>query len=708
MKNTAIRILTLAFSLTLLLGVLPLSAAAEEAWDGSARTFKMKAGDEEVFIYTPSETGAHTIERQYSVIGVFIEPATDKDGYPEMIEVSGKASPNDECYRLTAGVPYRVRIVMRGFADEWPDGFEDTISIRPGMPVLETDLATPFPASGTLKLKVKAGEEIKYKFTPAESGTYVLYSENTVVNVQVRNSPNNFNTPEYQLSIANPFGKMFGYMLPLNAGETYLIVFSMWEGHTEHKNGFEDTYYLKKTDPLKSVSLRSAYDPNTTNLSGYVGGDIHLFGYTEPLYYQSTITDWSISDTDIAAFEADGSEYIHLKKAGTVTVTAKVAGQTATATITVEDRPELELNKTTKLTFGGSIGVECTFTPSESGNYRFSMTGGGGTTEIRETGAGTYWEGSGSLSAYLTAGKTYTLVGAFGPKDYTVKVTKSGSGSDNTTNALPSGDEPTDTTATTPSTSAPTQTQTPTETKPNKVPVHLENGKAQVKYEEVAHLLDGNAVTVTVEDTSVTAVDLPTQMLADAADSQTPLRIELPHATVALDAAILAKVAEQSEGDTIQLSVERMETTALSQQQQNTLKNKNVAAVVRIVLGGDTAIHDLGGTAAVTVPFTPAEGRNLSDYVVYYVDDGKLEKIKTTIVNGQLVFYTTHFSDYTVVYEPKPATTATTAAVKPDGKFPFDIGKTVLYASIALLIMVGAGVAIYIITKHQTNNNGKH
>ena len=64
----------------------------------------------------------------------------------------------------------------------------------------------------------------------------------------------------------------------------------------------------------------------------------------------------------------------------TVTVTATVNGQAVSKTITVKDRPKLELNKTTKITFGGSLGVECTFTPAESGSYRFYMTGGGGTT----------------------------------------------------------------------------------------------------------------------------------------------------------------------------------------------------------------------------------------------------------------------------------------------------------------------------------------
>ena len=583
MKKTTNRILTLALTLILLLGILPLSVAAEyEPWDGSARTFKMKAGDEKLFIYTPSETGAHTIERQYSVLRVNIEPTADKDGYPEMIDVSGKASPNDECYRLTAGVSYRVRIYMHAFDTDWTDGFEDTIAIRPGMPVLETDLATPFPASGTLKLKVKAGEEIKYKFTPSESGTYVLYSENTVVDLRVRSNSAEFLDSNYELFIANPFGKMFGYMLPLTAGETYLIVFSLWEGLTEYKNGFEDTYYLKKTDPLKSVSLRSAHDPNTTELFGYVGGDFHLFGYTDPLYYQSTITDWSISDTSVAAFEADGSGYVRLKKAGTVTVTATVDGQAVSQTITVKDRPALEVGKTTKLTFGGSVGVECAFTPAESGTYRFSMTGAGGTTGIKDTENYCYWEKSGSLSAYLKAGKTYILEGAFGPSEYTLRVTKGG-GSAATNPAPPSGDEPTATqTATDASTttsasssdSTATETQSTQGDKPtHKVPVHHENGKGNVRYEDVAPLLGkGETLTVAVEDTAVTTVALPVKVLTEAAQAQTVLRVELPHAAVSLDTAVLAHVAKQAQGETVELTVEKMSPTALSQQQQKQLK----------------------------------------------------------------------------------------------------------------------------------------
>ena len=706
MKNTAIRILTLMVSLTLLLGALPLSVAAEgEPWDGSARTFKMKAGDEKLFIYTPSETGAHTIERQYSVLRVNIEPATDKDGYPEMIDVSGKASPNDECYRLTAGVPYRVRIYMHAFDTDWPDGFEDTIAIRPGMPVLETDLVTPFPDSGELKITVKPGEEFKYKFTPAESGRYVLYGGNTVIDVRLRHGPDSLDMPDNQLMIANPFGVMHGYMADMTAGETYIITFSMWEGSPD-KEGFTDTYHLEKVGAMTSAELRSAYDHTTTDLYGYVGGHMQLFPYTKPLYFEAFTTAWTVGDPSVARFITEDSKQtreLELLKAGTVTVTATVNGQAVSKTITVKDRPKLELNKTTKITFGGSLGVECTFTPAESGSYRFYMTGGGGTTILKSTGYATYWENTGSLTAPLTAGKTYILEGAFGPGDYTIQVLRSGA-NDPTDPAPPSGDEPTDPTeptetpsATEPSETTPSQTTGTIGKQPShKVPVHKENGKAQVKYEDVAHLLNPDSaqtLTVAVEDADITTVALPTQLLTEAAQSDKTVQVILPHATVTLDAAVLATAAEAAQGDTVELTAEPYRVTDLTAKQQNTLQNKNVAAVIRLSLNGGEEIHDLGGMAAVTVPFTPEKGKKAENYTVYYLSpDGKLEKMKTTVGDGELTFLTRHFSDYTVMYE------ATRSAS--GKKSPADIKVLfVVLPLIALLLLIGAGVAIYFITK---------
>lgn len=707
MKKTTIRILTLAFSLVLLVGALPLTVAADyPTWDGSAKTVTMKAGEEQFYIFTPAADGPYTISQSTSVIRTSFEQADfiDKDAEPIPVHAEGKANPNDECYRLKGGVRYIVKMSMSSMHTEWPDGLTDTISIYAGEPKKEVDLCDPI-TTGSHKITIKPGEEIKYKFTPSETGKYVLYGENTIINVRLRHGPDSLDMAENQLFIANPMGKAFGYYADMTAGEPYVITFSMWENEP-YPDGYSDTYRLEQVSGVKSAEMRSATAPNATRLYGYVGGSLTPFLYTDPIYYEGFATDWAVSDTKVANFVSDYGHELNLLASGTFAISAKVDGKAVSATVEVKERPQLKLNETTKLTFGGTVGVQCAFTPTESGSYRFAMTGAGGTTTIKDTNYGTYWEGSGSLTATLTAGKTYILEGAFGPADYTVKVVKSGA-SDPTDPAPPSGDEPTNTTtsATQSSASAPTQTQNTTATRPNKVPVHTENGKAQVKYDEVAHLLDGTTLNVTVEDTTATAVLLPTRLLTEAAGSETALRVELPYATVALDAAILVKVAEQTEGDTVELAVERVEATDLSKQQQNILKNKNVAAVVRIVLNGDTAIHELGGIAAVTVPFVPAEGRSLSDYAVYYVDDGKLEKMKTVVTNGNLTFYTTHFSDYTLVYEP---TTPSKGNADTDKSAPVSVGKVVLYTIICLILLAGGGVAIYLITKRQATNNGKH
>ena len=64
-------------------------------------------------------------------------------------------------------------------------------------------------------------------------------------------------------------------------------------------------------------------------------------------------------------------------------------------------------------------------------------------------------------------------------------------------------------------------------------------------------------------------------------------------------------------------------------------------------------IHDFnGGKAAVSIAFTPEAGRHSSFYhMVYVADDGKLTRYKTKYQNGKLMFTTTHFSDYAVIYD---------------------------------------------------------
>ena len=208
-----------------------------------------------------------------------------------------------------------------------------------------------------------------------------------------------------------------------------------------------------------------------------------------------------------------------------------------------------------------------------------------------------------------------------------------------------------------------------------------------MRKKRIAVALGGNALGES-PDEQITAVTLPIRVLSESAESNTALRVEWPHATVTLDVDVLAHVAGQVTGESVELSVERVERNALSEQQQNQLKNKEVAAVVRLSLLGEEEIHALGGTVAVTIPFIPEGGKRLSDYTVYYVaEDGQLEKMKTVVADDGLTFLTTHFSDYTIVYEFQKGN-------------PPPLGRTiVVWVLVALLIMGGGAAAVVLLTK---------
>ena len=119
-----------------------------------------------------------------------------------------------------------------------------------------------------------------------------------------------------------------------------------------------------------------------------------------------------------------------------------------------------------------------------------------------------------------------------------------------------------------------------------------------------------------------------------------------------MDAKTLAAVAEQSAGETVTLKVEKIETKALTEEQQAVIEDKEVAVVVSATLiSNNVAISDFnGGEVTIALPFTLPEGTEGSDFQVYYVaDDGTMTAHDTAYKNGCLVFSTTHFSDYVVV-----------------------------------------------------------
>lgn len=130
--------------------------------------------------------------------------------------------------------------------------------------------------------------------------------------------------------------------------------------------------------------------------------------------------------------------------------------------------------------------------------------------------------------------------------------------------------------------------------------------------------------------------------------------IELTDASVILDNKTLETLAKEAKGSQIELVVAGTEQGLLNTAQQANLSEHQVAATFEAYFVSDgVRISDFqGGTAVVSVKFTPEAGKDISFYhVVYVAEDGSFTRYKTKYEGGRLLFTTTHFSDYAVIYD---------------------------------------------------------
>ena len=161
----------------------------------------------------------------------------------------------------------------------------------------------------------------------------------------------------------------------------------------------------------------------------------------------------------------------------------------------------------------------------------------------------------------------------------------------------------------------------------------------------------------------VTAVELTkktVENLADvvASDKNTveTVTIQMKEATVEMDAKTLETISEEANGNTIVLVVDKTQSEELTTAKQETLKDYNVNKTFEAYFESNGhRIHDFkGGVATVSIKFEPTQGSDVNNYKIYYLDDSaKMHKYATKYKDGMLVFATTHFSDYVIVYEGK-------------------------------------------------------
>lgn len=166
--------------------------------------------------------------------------------------------------------------------------------------------------------------------------------------------------------------------------------------------------------------------------------------------------------------------------------------------------------------------------------------------------------------------------------------------------------------------------------------------------------LSGAKQEVTGITLSKKSIETLAQAAADKDNPISTVTIEMTGATVVLDADTLKTLAQDAKGTDIRLVVEDTEHKNLNTTQQTALKNHQVAATFEAYfVSGGQRIHDFkGGSAVVSVEFTPQAGKDANYYhMVYVSDDGKLTRYKTKYENGMLMFTAMHFSDYAIIYD---------------------------------------------------------
>ena len=204
---------------------------------------------------------------------------------------------------------------------------------------------------------------------------------------------------------------------------------------------------------------------------------------------------------------------------------------------------------------------------------------------------------------------------------------------------------------------------------PKLVKTEVQKSELDEKIDEVLNDSSGDTGTKEVvvqaqeetAESAVASVSIPASSVNKIVEANNngediSLTVEMDTATVTLDSKALETITEAAGNSReITLVVEQISETQLTESQQNAVAEQKVEMVISAeLLGTDGVITDDtdfgGGTATVKLPFTPAEGTSGSDYKILYVaDDGTIEEIDTTYVDGYLVFTLSHFSEYVVV-----------------------------------------------------------
>ena len=145
---------------------------------------------------------------------------------------------------------------------------------------------------------------------------------------------------------------------------------------------------------------------------------------------------------------------------------------------------------------------------------------------------------------------------------------------------------------------------------------------------------------------------IPQAAASSLASSTSSLTIKSAVATVTFDSTALAEIGRQTTGD-ITITAMAADTNGLSDESKSAIGSRPVYDL-KITSGSTTVSGFGGGTATVSVPYTPAAGEDTSKIVIYYISgSGELIMVPDCVYEastGTVTFKTSHFSAYAVGY----------------------------------------------------------
>ena len=152
-----------------------------------------------------------------------------------------------------------------------------------------------------------------------------------------------------------------------------------------------------------------------------------------------------------------------------------------------------------------------------------------------------------------------------------------------------------------------------------------------------------NKVSVALSYDAISAV---------AGQTNSDLQVQTGVGNVTLPNTVLDSIVSQAGGGTVTVSLNIVDTTTLTADQQKAVNGSTVYDIS--VLSGSSKISTFGGSSiTISLPYTLKSGEDTSGVTVWYMDDsGKLQQMTATYdkTTGLATFTTTHLSYYVVGY----------------------------------------------------------